>query len=149
MRQERSLAHMLALTCNSTLDLRSYMQKFPRPRKGTKRFLCCDHEVLSRLGWGQVRLWNGTSTAPTTAPHLQPHRPSWHHDTRTSVFVPSRYLEMRAKCVEKSFACTIIVITEFERMSCICSKDLSKENRNVRSFQTQTSQRKPFWNILA
>ena len=123
--------------------------KVPKAQEGNQAVSMLCHEVLSRLEWGQVRLWDGTSTTPTTAPNLQPHPPSWHHDTRPSVFLPSRYLEMGAKCVEKSFACAIIVITELERMSRICSKDLSKENRNVSSFQIQTSQRKPFWNILA
>lgn len=52
------------------------------------------------------------------------------------VFLPFRYLEIGAKCVQKRFACAIIVVTELERMSCICSKNLSKENRNI-FFQTK------------
>ena len=60
------------------------------------------------------------------------------------VFLSSRYLEVRAKRVEKSFACAIIVITELERMSCVCSKNLSKENRNLIYFQPETSQKKDF-----
>lgn len=75
-RQERSLAHMLVLTCNSTLDLRSSCKSSQGPGREPSGFLCCGHEVLSRLEWGQVRLWDGTVYRSNHSPrHLAPATP--------------------------------------------------------------------------